>query len=86
MQQELQSLITELKTEIHATTHPLLLATGTLSASTEDPCQTELDALDSLGTEFDTFIEDFRQRLAAAVEAYQCCRVAYPETPPAEPL
>ena len=80
MPPELLSLMAEIKTEVFATTHPQALqqSQGTSSPSATDPCQTEIDTLDALGTEFDTWMADFGERLATALEAYQCCRVAYP--------
>ena len=78
MPPELLSVIAELTTEIYSATHPSQQGPATSSPSVIDQCQQELDDLDALGTEFDTWMADFKARLRVRLEAYLCCRVAYP--------
>lgn len=50
-----------------------------LQSVQEDPCQPELDTIDNLLTEFDTFFADWTERMASAASALICCRDLHPD-------
>lgn len=80
--ESLSMIVSETRNEIralilHASVRQQKQAMPLLSVQ-EDPCQPELDTIDALLTEFDTFFADWTERLAAAAQALICCRDVHP--------